>query len=245
MKKLIAILSLVAALALSASAQTSLTSTTLGSAVTSTSTQTVVLASATGVTANQTLLFVDKEAMFVNSVNGTTIKVFRGYQGTPVSTHLSGAGVLLGPAAAFNPISTGVNAAGDPSGSCTPGSTLYTPYVNIKSGNQWLCSSVTNSWVPGWGNTSAPTGVTTLLASSAGAQTLSGPLFHMSGTNIITSFTNPVGFNPKAGAQFCVIPDGAYQTTAGNNIGTTTTATANRVQCWKYDVNAAKWFASY
>ncbi|HEX3941588.1 MAG TPA: hypothetical protein VHX11_08920 [Acidobacteriaceae bacterium] len=245
MKKLISILSLFAALALSASAQTSLTGTTLASAVTSNSSQTVVLTSATGVVANQTLLFVDKEAMFVNAVNGTTIKVFRGYQGTPVAHHLSGAGVLLGPAAAFNPIPFGVNAAGDPSGMCTPGNTLYTPYVNTKNGNQWLCSTLTNQWVPGWGNNSAPAGTTAAVASVAGATLPSGRLFHITGTNTITSWTNPLGFDPKSGNSFCVVPDGAYQTTAGNNIGTTTTATANRAQCWTYEPNAAKWYASY
>jgi hypothetical protein len=61
-----------------AMAQATLSNTTLSAAVTTTSNQMVVIASATGVTAGQTMLFVDKEAMFVNALSGTTATVVRG-----------------------------------------------------------------------------------------------------------------------------------------------------------------------
>jgi hypothetical protein len=75
----------------------------------------------------------------------------------------------------------------------------------------------------------------------AGATSVSGPLFHITGTNAITSFTLPVGF--KGG--FCVIPDGAFTTVAGNNIAEATTADANQTLCFTYDENTADLYPSY
>lgn len=254
MKKLISLLSLVAALAFSASAQTSLTQTTLvAQAGASNQNQTVTVASATGIAvpsnSGQTVLFVDQEAMYVNSVSGTTIGVFRGYQGTPVQVHVSGARVLVGPIAngisAFNPILTGVNAAGDPGGGCTAANTLYTPFLNIKNGNQWLCSTVLNEWVPGWGNTSRAAAPTAAVASAAGLITPSGPLFHVTGALAITGFTIPVGFPLKSGAGFCVIPDGTFTTTTATNIALASTAVVNKTLCWTYDTANAKFTPSY
>src|SRR4051812_49409152 len=101
MKK-ITLLSLFLGLALSLPAfgQTALTMTTLSAAVAAGSgsvspATTVRLTSATGVVANTTILFVDGEAMFVNSVSGTAIGVTRGYQGTPAYPHIALATVLL------------------------------------------------------------------------------------------------------------------------------------------------------
>ncbi len=189
------------------------------------------------------------EAVFVNSVgSGGQVGVTRGYNGTQASQHLSGSVVLAGAPQAF--VST------DPSGACTAAN-AYTPTVNIlggsngqKGGNQWICSSISASWVPGYFNTQRPAGVTTLVASVAGATNPSGPLFHVNGTNAITAWgsTTSAGLGAGGGsatqpygAPFCVIPDAAFTWTATNNIATAGTAVANLVICFTFDGTAKKY----
>lgn len=239
-----AALSIFLLLTASAVAQTALTQTTL-SALIGTNPQNIPLASVTGITANQTLIYIDQEAIFINTVNSTSVSGFRGYGGTPVSGHVSGARVLIGPASAFNPLTRGITADGDPVGQCTVANTLYTPYVNIKNGRQWLCSSVLTAWVPGWGNTSQAAAPTAAVASAAGQITPSGPLFHITGALAITGFVIPVGFPVKSGASFCVIPDGTFTTTTANNIALASTAVVNKTLCWTYDTANAKFTPSY
>ena len=107
--------------------QTFLTQTTLAAAVTTTSTTQVHLTSATGVTAAVTVLFIDQEALFVNSISGTYASVTRGYNGTQSGTHASAALVFVGPATAY--------AYQAPTGSCTRtqgalnGNVLYLPVI--------------------------------------------------------------------------------------------------------------------
>lgn len=239
LKKLFISLALFLVGAVPSFAQTSLTSTTLSAAVTS-SANTIRVASASGITVSAgttaTGLFIDNEYLVVTAVNGTTLTVSRGQSGTRANSHASGATVLAGPPRAFYDV--------DPSGSCTAAQTAYTPYINILTGNQWLCSTVTTTWVPGFGNpgnSGSPIAPTAAVASVAGATTISGPLFHITGTEAITSFTLPVGF--KQG--FCVIPDGAFTTVAGNNIAEATTADANQTLCFTYDPVTAKLYSSY
>ncbi len=230
-----------------------LTATSLAASVTNSSTS-LRVASATGITANTTLLYIDDgtggngEAVFVNSVSGTTIGITRGYQGTKASAHLSGSVVMAGPPPAF--------VSRDPSGACTA-SAAYTPTINIlggsnglKGGNQWICSSVTNSWVPGFFNTQRPAGVTTLVASAAGACTVSGPLFHMNGTNACTAWGASTSSGLGAGggsatqsygAPFCIIPDAAFTWTATNNIAVAGTAVANLMVCFTFDGTQKKY----
>jgi hypothetical protein len=219
-------------------AQTALTQTTLSAAVNSSSNR-VVVASATGVTANSTMLFIDNEALFVTGVNGTTLSVVRGQFGTKGFGHISGAGVLLGPPNAF--ISY------EPSGSCTNGQGLflYSPVVNVVTGNQWLCSTVTGKIIPGFLNVADPPGVSTAVASAAGVIVPSGPLFHITGALAITGFTIPVGFDPKGGGQICAIPDGTFTTTAAGNIALASTAVVSKTLCWTYDANTAKFYPAY
>jgi hypothetical protein len=254
MKKTLAVLSLVLALSFAAFGQATasnllLTATSLSAAVTDTSKTTFTLASSTGVTANSTVLWVEDgpggngEAVFVNSVgSGGQVVVQRGYGGSLADLHLSGSVVLIGAPAAF--------VSRDPSGSCTAASS-YTPTVNIvggadglKGGNQWICSSITSSWVPGYFNTQRPAGVTTLVASVAGATNPSGPLFHVNGTNAITAWGSSTSAGLGAGggsatqpygAPFCVIPDAAFTWTATNNIAVAGTAVANLVVCFTFD----------
>lgn len=223
--------------------QNTLTQTTLSAAINS-SANTLRVASATNITVTaggqtQTILFIDNEELTVtSSPNGTTVAVSRGQDGTRANSHKSGAIVLVGRPTWFNHV--------DPSGSCTPGNVVATPYVNTVNGMQWLCSTVLNAWVPGWGNpgnSGTPIEVSTAVASAAGVIVPSGPLFHVTGMNAITGFTIPVGYN---GGPFCIIPDGTFTTTAAGNIALASTAVVSKQLCYSYDANAVKpFFPSY
>lgn len=229
-----------------AAAQTALTMTTLSAAVSTSSTTSVPLTSATGVVANSTILLIDSEAMFVNSISGKIAGVTRGYQGTQANPHISLATVLLGPPAAFYAV--------DPAGSCTAANTPYTPYVNIRNATQWLCSTVTNSWVPGFGNFSELKSVSAAVASAAGATLPSGPLFHVTGTNAITAWGSSTsvgavgmggGTSNSQGAPFCVIPDAIFTTTATNNIALASTAVVSKILCYTFDATNKKYVPTY
>ena len=215
--------------------QASLTKTTLSSAISTGTNQTIFVASATGITASPvTMLYVDREAMLVLSISGTTVKVARGQSGTASVPHVTGSMVLAGTPDQFY--------TRDPSGACTATATAVTPWVNISTGNQWLCSTITTSWVPGFGNRIAVPQATTAVASVAGATALSGPLFHITGTNQITSWTLPVG---QLNSPFCIIPDAAFTTTASNNIAKATTGVLNQTLCYTWDATNSKFVPSY
>lgn len=238
----------------SAFGQTSLTATNLSAAINA-SQRVITVASATGITAGTYLVIEDGtgssnqpvvENAFVQSVSGTALTVVRGYGGSLASGHITGALIVAGPPNAFNAV--------DPTGSCTSTAIPYTPYVNSKTGNQWLCSSVTSSWVPGFFNTSAPAGITTAVASVAGATNPSGPFFHITGTNAITAWgsSTTVGMlggggskTDVVGASFCVIPDAIFTTTATNNIALASTAVVNKLLCFTFDQTAKKYVPSY
>lgn len=236
----LSLISLVALIACtSLEAQTAMTQTTLGAAITSSQT-TFPLASTTGITATNTVLYVDNEAMFVNSVPVSgMVGVTRGYAGTKAFAHKTGTMALAAPPAAFTSV--------DPSGSCTVASGLfaYAPIINVLNGNQWLCSSVTGKVVPGFANVADAPGVTAAVASAAGKITPSGPLFHVTGTAAVTGFNIPVGFDPTGSGPICAIPDALFTTTNANNIALATTAVVSKPICWVYDANSTKFYPSY
>jgi hypothetical protein len=250
-----------------ASAQTSLAQTTLSSAVSvgpsgaqsgqaSGSYQTLVtIASGTGVNLAingqpTTLIYVGSELMgILTNPTGTTYSVLRGLQGTKIAPHPSGDMVLL--ETSVSPSLGGFSGSGgfqnnDPplNGQCTGTNTLVTPWVNVQTGAQWICSSITTTWVPGFNNplaTQTPE-VTTAVASVAGTTTPSGPFFHITGTNAITAWGIPIGCNATAvgGCQFTVIPDAAFTATATNNIATALTAVANLPITFRWDATNSK-----
>lgn len=272
MKKLSILLLVLVACAGLSFGQTALTQTTLTTSVTGPAlysggspviSQTVCLASATGI-GNPILpgtpvsvIYVDREAMGVFNVNATSgcMIVNRGYLGTQASPHNSGDMVLVAPqyqttlAFGGNPNPNGFFAQDPPyGGSCVAASTPTTPWVNVLTGAQWLCSAQTNTWAPGWQNplASPPTWIQTgTVASAAGAITPSGPYFNISGTSQITGFNIPIGFNTSFGGCFTANPTGIWTWTAAGNIstaGTVTAATTPVTFCW----NAAsqKWIPS-
>jgi hypothetical protein len=223
--KLLLLSALVLSCAFGVSAQQqTMTQTTLTAAVTGPSfysgttptlqTQ-ITLASSTGIVAPilpgtpSTIIYIDREAMGVFNVNATTglISVNRGYLGTQAAPHLSGAMVLVAPnynvtiAQGGNPVPNGLFSQDPPMGStCTAANTTTSPWVNVLTGAQWLCSSVTGGWVAGFNNPYASdwSGQTATVAAAAGVILPSGPLFIVSGAGAITGFTIPVGCNATA-----------------------------------------------
>ena len=148
MKKLIATLSFVLALALALPAfgQTIVPATTLSAAVTSPSSQanTFRLTSTSGITAGNTMLFVEGEADFVNAVTATTVTVTRGAgPSSRVGTHPSGARVWYGPPNYFQFASP----VGYPSGSCSRATALVLPYIDIN--NNVISDCLGGVWVRG------------------------------------------------------------------------------------------------
>lgn len=241
MKTLFVSLLAIAALIVPASAQTNtLGMTTLTSAMDSTQNYAVV-ASSTGLVANRAL-YIDNELMTIKATYlnlGTTASLT-----VPVvrltlkkSGHISGAMVLSGRENWFNTY--------DPFGACTASAVFASPWINIATGDQFLCSTILGAWGPGFQNRSLPTSaiVSTVVASAAGVILPSGPLFHVTGTAAITGFTVPVGLG-RGG--FCIIPDGAFTTTTAGNIAFASTAVVSKTICYTYDPNAAKpFFPSY
>lgn len=174
------------------------------------------------------------EVMLVTGVSSTAISVRR-TPGGAATGFPSGSLVLVGQPNWFYDY--------DPSGSCTTATVFASPWVNTRTGSQWLCSTITLSWVPGFANAYGESAqVTAAVASVAGATAVNGPLQHITGTNAITSFTMGAGWN---GQGFCIIPDAAFTTTATNNIGKASTAVAQKTLCFTWDATNSVFDPAY
>jgi hypothetical protein len=171
--------------------------------------------------------------VLVTSVSSTAIGI-RPTQGGAMTALPSGSMVLAGQPNWFYSY--------EPSGGCTAANTLVTPWVNVKTGNQWLCSTITLSWVPGFQNTVTPAQATAAVASVAGLTAIAGPLLHVTGTNAITGFTMGAGWQ---GGSFCAIPDGAFTVTATNNVAKASTAVVNKPLCWLWDSTNSLFVPTY
>lgn len=125
-------------------AQTATTSTTLSSAISSTSVTSLVVASATNIDAGG-LLFIDREALEVISVNSTTVRVRRGADGTQAAQHPSSSLVYVAAkaqkASVFTP--------GKPMfGTCTRANEGFLPQIDTRTGYVWDCPVGATVWVP-------------------------------------------------------------------------------------------------
>lgn len=234
-------------------AQTTVTSTTLSTAVDA-SQGVIVVASATGFTApsvstaqggmgsptgsNYVIAFVDKEAMRVNIVSGTRITVERGVQGTAASAHLSGAKIWVQPARWY--------ATQTPSGACNSTSMAYLPKIVLGSpfqpgaGTLWNCTGATGVWV-----TYGSPGMNSVGPVIASATTIAPTynVFHVSGTAAIVNITIPPGF-PNGGT-FTIIPDGAFTTTNAGNVAIASTGVVGKALTLTYDSGTGKVYPSY
>jgi hypothetical protein len=201
---------------LPAAAQTSLTQTTLAAAMGSGNSfqTTMSLASATGVVtavnnSPVTIAYVDTEAIGILTLQQgqtTVFNVLRGQYGTKVETHAANAVVYL---QIVTPDSGGFSGAGgleisDPpvQGGCVAANTLGTPWINMTTGQQWVCAAYNTpagnsqtGWIPGnlstSPNTNAP--LTVYVASAY--------------TNATTTFSNVTGLS------FYAQPHRNYQAT--------------------------------
>jgi hypothetical protein len=175
------------------------------------------------------------ELMVVTGLSGTTVTVSRLDQFK--SGHVNGAVVLINP---IDPSQETWFVEKDPSP--VPATTpVATQLVNVVTGAQWLYSTVTASWVPGWNNPTAPPSPTAAVASAAAEITPSGPLFHITGTSAITGFVQPTGFTSGS---ITVIPDGTFTWTTANNIALAGTAVVDKIIIFTYDWNSAAWYPS-
>lgn len=254
-------------------AQTALTQTTLSGAVSGPSlysgtsptiSGTLTLASCTGIAAPilpgtpSSIIYVGREAMGVFSVSSTCLlTVNRGYLGTQAAPHPSGDMVLYGPnyavtiATGGNPVPNGFFQQDPAVGStCTAAGTPTTPWVNVLTGVQWLCSSITGTWVAGYQNPLSGdfSGQTATVAAAAGAVLPSGPLFVISGAGAITGFTVPVGCNATAvgACSFTVIAaaGSTWTWTAAGNIMTAGTGTAGHSFTFTWSASLQKFVPS-
>lgn len=236
----------IALLAAAAFGQTALTQTTLSSAITANQ-NVVQVASLTGiacsVTQLQPLYILDpgtRQGELVNcsktsSTGGNFLTLQRGANFR--TAHVTGAIVVISNANNFAQSFSLTDPYGANCGPCK----LYTPLINTSNGNQWLWSTLTLSWVPGFNNPNQPA-VTADVASAAGVVVPSGPLFALTGNSAITGFTLPVGF---ATGGFCAFPTGTFTWTTATNIGLAGTAVVGRTVCFTWDWATSKWYPSY
>jgi hypothetical protein len=126
------------------SAQTALQQTTLASALTSSNqgpqfvNLTAALTTCTPSISQNCLLFVEKEAMLVVSVNSTNNKlmtIIRGYDGTKAASHAALTTLWAGPEGLFTQ--------NDYAGSCVVANVSATPLINLTTGALGFCDPST------------------------------------------------------------------------------------------------------
>lgn len=233
----LAVLSIVSAFA----QLNSIVYTTTSAAITSTQ-SCFAVASATGISAptttapGTTLYIVDTgqtngEKMVVNSISSTTVCVDR-TRGGGAYAHASGAQVLAGSANWFYSV--------DPKGSCTLASTYSAPYYNTVTGQEWVCSAITGTWVRngdyvlfvpstqcGTVQTTSTATNTYITLGASGTFVLNSTSNAAAGTTTLTcDFTLPTRVTATRGAVIkdIVVAVGS-QTTAPTSIGTSTLGT--------------------
>ena len=202
----------------------------------------------------QSVIYIDREAMAVMSFNSTTLQVtvIRGFYSTQVLPHAAGSMVLLGNLNQFSTNTySNAGAIGTQYGSnCITANTISSPYLDVQNGLQWLCSTVSQTWVPGFGNDVLLPGLTTSVAVVAGTTVPSGPYFHLTGSGAIVNFGIPLGCNANAVAanpgqcQFTAISDAGFTWTAAGNISIAGTGTIGHIFTFTWDSLNAKWVPS-
>lgn len=245
MRKLISIALLSTCMAF---AQTTVTSTTLSSALSYTST-TVRVASATGIAIpslpssagdigspssnDVTIIYADREAMRVVGVSGTIISVQRGFGGTLQSAHISGAKVWVGPGSYF--YSTA------PEGACTSTGLTSLPRIITTTGDLYTCGN--GQWTTFGTYENRLTQGATL--ASATTITPTNPIHVVSGTTEVVTITVPPACQ-STGCQLILIPSGNFTTTAsGGNVGLASTAVTSKTLTMTYVPSTGKWYPSY
>ena len=175
------------------------------------------------------------ELMTVEALSGTTVTVSRLDENK--TAHYTGALVIIAP---VDPLKPGFQEF-DPATyyATTP---LLEFWLNVTTGSQWIWSTLLSRYVPGWCNPNKPQVTAAVASGTSAACTPSGPLFHMTGTSTVTSWVIPVGFN---GGSFMTINDGAWQSSAGGNCGSTTVQVATSTTTWTMDAATGVIYCSH
>lgn len=220
---LIALAALVG-LAPTLTAQTSLTTTTLSSAVTD-STTVWAVASATGIDAGD-YLFVDREAARVLAVNGTNITVQRGFAGTVGRAHGASQTVYVGAPDNFYQ--------SEVAGACTAANELYTPRIVLPTGNIYQCTGSTAGAY--WQEIGPSMGTTTAVFSQGGtaADALDTIFFIADRTYVVTKIQAVWGVAESTGSMDIMVEKltGTTACASGTDLQTAAiagTGTANTV----------------
>jgi hypothetical protein len=204
------------------------------------------------------ILYVGREALGVLTWNSSTCSgaVLRGYLGTQAAPHPSGDMVLIAPAyqtnvgVGANPVPNGFFNVDPPAGSTCSAGVPTNLWLNVLTGSQWLCSTISNTWVPGFINQWITDGAaqTATVPAAAGTVTPSGPLFIISGAGAITGFNIPVGCNATATGicAFTVISaaGSTWTWTAAGNIMTAGTGTAGHTFTFVWSASLQKFVPS-
>ncbi len=230
-----------------------LSQTTLSAAISDGQT-TFAVASLTGITVqtntNATDIYIDRELMQVTAVNSTTdtVTVIRGVSGTQAAAHASGDMVLAGPPAAF------INY--DPEGACsgtaptTPTMAVpAAPTINTRTGAQWLCSTVSGKWIPGFNNPGlSGTPQTESASVTGGTITPSGPLAQFTGTTELETINVPTGCGGNGSCSVTLIFSGSSSGltwgTSGNIAAAGTATTTKSSVTFVWDATLSKWIPS-
>lgn len=231
--------------------QTTLSTTTLSSAVNA-STKAVIVASASGITApgvpngttlggpvspySYMVLVVDQEVMRVTGVNGTTIYVQRGNEATQAVAHNSGALVYVTRPSNLT--------AYDMFGACTINGSLVIPKINPKSGHVFNCMTTANG--AQWGSYQG--GFTPVVgAAITGASTIAptANVTHITGTTALSTITVPAGL--VSGESITLIFDSAETWNNSGNIAAASAAAqaAGESLTLTYDSATSKFYPSH
>ena len=259
------IASVLVACASIAPAQVILTQTTLSSAVTTSSGTTIPLTSATGVTAPSitnpnlaTTLYVDREAMAVQSVSGTNITVQRGAMGTAATSHASGALVFV------VPNYQGTKFGYIPAASCTRSTEVVLPRIYFPGGiisdclgGQWTqgdSSQTTRTLFSGFrypepGGT-AYTALQTNGTAPAAATQIECSEFDLSVSGNLTGLAVLNGTTVGTDNHWVILYDGTGNVLANSAVAGAVTAGASTYQKYAftskfYAVGPARYFACY
>lgn len=145
----------------------------------------------------QTILFVDREAIGVMSLNGKVLSVQRGLDGTKQAAHSTSATVWFGPPTFFS-----INVT-EPSGTCTAANEIALPRFFENFGTGWTCPTAgvnKSQWTLQYGNP-----VTYLPADSSLFGTVSSSVCHI--TYSVANDGGAVGLITPANN--CTIPKNA------------------------------------
>lgn len=238
------------------SAQTILSTTTLGAAITTTSTnqtgQTIQLASTSTMlsagSTNQynTVLYFDQELDGVISVvDSTHVTVKRGIgtgAGSKPTTHANGATVWFGNTAngiAATSLFSG-NSGTENWAQCTATTQVALPRINAYWGTKADCLGV--GAAGHWARTDAP-GYPVLGSTVASATSITptGTIFTVSGTTTVQTIVVPNGLAP--GMSITIIPSGVFTVGTSGNIalGGASVVSKALVMTW----NGTSWYMSY